>query len=342
MPAGRLQAAPEAAPTAAPRGTSLGRPMRRARSIRHRCDRDRVHRLHPPGAAVGAAAEPVEGRGRPDDEVQVVGDAPPAVGDAPPVVVRDRKGDQAARRRRCRAPPRSACSGRQDGTTSWVMLKGRNESIGTVAMCRVRNAPDQQAAEPVDVLDGEPRPPGQPFAAGEPDPDADDGGQQDIGDDPGGPGRVPVDRARGQVHAGQPSVISAHRRVMTTISVTVNEPAGEPVVVQPVGPVAAQQECSPGCGIGVQAGRSTGGDLLPRRGRGPPGASVDQVVLHDSVAYPPAAGRCRWWPGRPAPAAPRRRPAARCRWARQSPGRRRPRPSRPRGAAPRRRRRPSP
>ena len=175
---------------------------------------------------------------------------------------------------------------------------------------------DQQAAEPVDILDREPRPPGQALPAGQPDPDADDGRQQDVGHDPGGPGRVPVDRARGQVHAGQPSVISAHRRVITTTpSRSMNlprHPAGRPASPARRGRAGTRRwpRCRRARHVGPQAVTCSQGDA-----RGRPVRGSIRWCCDDSAAAPAAARRAAASPERRAPAAPRRHRAARCRWA---------------------------
>src|SRR6185503_16820743 len=91
----------------------------------HRRCRRRVDQEHPRRRVVRAAAEPVQQRGRPDGEVQVVR--------APPEPIRE-----------AAAIARPVQSGRYRavrGTITWSGENGRYESIATVRTCRATKNP---------------------------------------------------------------------------------------------------------------------------------------------------------------------------------------------------------
>ena len=101
---------------------------------------------------------------------------------------------------------------------------------------------------------------------------------------PAARGRVPVERARRQVHASCPGRRFA-RQVAFWSACTVGEkPARQTTFVEPVRPVVAEQERGLRGDVGGEAGRSRDGDLVPTA----------------AEAGRPVAGSIRWCCSTPA------------------------------------------
>ena len=104
-------------------------------------------------------------------------------------------------------------------------------------------AADEQATESVDVLERKARPPPQRFSSGHGHPEAHDHRQKHVGGNAGRPGRVPVERARGQVHATAPLPTLAHQLSFSCTSPSCGtKRPGRPMLVEPLGPVVAEKE----------------------------------------------------------------------------------------------------
>ena len=122
------------------------------------------------------------------------------------------------------------------------------------------------------------------------------------------PGRVPVDRARRQVHA-----VPRVRRpgeVAEDASCDTNRP-GSPRASSHAGPSSPSRNAALAPTSAARHDAPTDRHLRPRRSTRAAGARVDQVMLLDTAARPAAPGHCRSSRRRlPAPAR-RRRPAPR-------------------------------